>query len=236
MDALEVAMRMFAVYHKTEPARFVSHLDVQRTLHRLFRRAKLPLEYSLGFNPHPELSFASALATGATSDAEWFEVKFAEDIAPDEFVRRVNEVAPRGFFLSDAFEMKEKIKTLAALTRAADYSVEVYPDETVREDSLRSALEELLSGEIDVEKRTKSGMKNADIRPDIMEAHIEAYDQEKFVLFVRGKLQADGGLRAELLVGALLKQLNVSGNFRIHRRAMYFEAGGALPQIPATEK
>ena len=68
-------MRMLAVYHKTESARYISHLDVQRTLQRAFRRAKLPLRFSEGFNPHPELSFASALATGTTSDAEWFDVE-----------------------------------------------------------------------------------------------------------------------------------------------------------------
>ena len=66
-------MRMLAVYHKTESARYISHLDVQRTLQRAFRRAKLPLRFSEGFNPHPELSFASALATGTTSAAAWFD-------------------------------------------------------------------------------------------------------------------------------------------------------------------
>ena len=74
---------MLAVYHKGEAVRFVSHLDVQRTLHRAFRRAKAPLAYSAGFNPHPELSFASALPTGASSDCEWFEVELTEDMAPD---------------------------------------------------------------------------------------------------------------------------------------------------------
>jgi radical SAM-linked protein len=41
-----------------------SHLDVQRTLQRAFRRAGLPLLYSNGFNPHPQFSFATARQRG----------------------------------------------------------------------------------------------------------------------------------------------------------------------------
>ena len=45
-------MRMFAVYQKHEALSFISHLDIQRTLQRAFRRARIPLAYSDGFNPH----------------------------------------------------------------------------------------------------------------------------------------------------------------------------------------
>ena len=68
-------MRIIAAFEKTKELSYTSHLDVQRTLQRTFRRAALPLAYSKGFNPHPKLSFATALATGYTSAGEWFEVE-----------------------------------------------------------------------------------------------------------------------------------------------------------------
>lgn len=227
-------MRMLAVYHKTEAARFVSHLDVQRTLHRVFRRAKLPLAYSSGFNPHPELSFASALATGSTSDAEWFEVELEGEVSPNEFLERVNAAVPRGFFLSDAAEMPANVKTLAALTRAADYSVSIQLDRSVSADELKSALDIMLSGEIIMNKKTKSGVKPVDIRPEIIKVHTEYIEGNELRLRVIGKLQSDGGLRTELFVAALLERLAAHGTFKAHRNAMYFESNGFLPRVPET--
>ena len=54
-------MRIIAKLAKGDEVRFVSHLDIQRLLQRAFRRAGIPLAYSQGFNPHPQLSFATAL-------------------------------------------------------------------------------------------------------------------------------------------------------------------------------
>ena len=51
-------------------------------------------------------------------------------------------------------------------------------------------------------------------------------------LRVLGKLQADGGLRVELMMGALFDCLDAQGTLRIHRAAMYFDADGVLPRIP----
>lgn len=141
-------MRMLAVYHKTESARYISHLDVQRTLQRAFRRAKLPLRFSEGFNPHPELSFASALATGTTSDAEWFDVELTERMQPETFLAQVNAVLPQGIRLSDARELPAGIKTLSTLTRAAEYEVQTTFARTMTCEKAEAALESLLSGDI----------------------------------------------------------------------------------------
>ena len=89
-------MRMIAAYHKEPALRYISHLDIQRTLHRAFSRANLPVQYSAGFNPHPQLSFASALSTGMAGCAEWFDVTLYQDVAPEEFMRRLNAALPAG--------------------------------------------------------------------------------------------------------------------------------------------
>ena len=67
-------MRIIASFYKHDEVRFVSHLDMQRLFQRAFRRAGLPLSYSKGFNPHPLLSFATALSVGYTSECEYFDV------------------------------------------------------------------------------------------------------------------------------------------------------------------
>ena len=54
-------------YKKEDLMIFISHLDLQRLLQRAFRRAKINLSYSEGFNPHPKMSYGNALALGVES-------------------------------------------------------------------------------------------------------------------------------------------------------------------------
>ena len=225
-------MRMLAIYHKTDRARFVSHLDILRTLHRAFRRAGLPLKYSEGFNPHPELSFASALATGMTSDAEYFEVELAEEMDPQQFTERVNRVLPEGLFLSGAVETPAGIKTLAAATRGAEYLIRFYPEEMVAEDTVRETAACFLTEDIFVNKRTKSGIKPVNLRSQILKVTVDGIEKDSFSLRVLGRLQSDGGLRAELFAGALLDRLDAHGFARIHRTGMFFDSDGSLPRLP----
>ena len=100
---------------------FVSHLDMQRLFQRAFRRADLPLAYSNGFNPHPLLSFATALSVGYTSDCEYFDVMLSEYVSPAEFKRRVNAVLPQGVHIVDAVDAGEFKASLTPLMRSAEY-------------------------------------------------------------------------------------------------------------------
>ncbi len=54
--------RVRLVFEKGAPLRFIGHLDLVRMWERAFRRAELPLAYTLGFTPHPRLTFAAPLA------------------------------------------------------------------------------------------------------------------------------------------------------------------------------
>ena len=226
-------MKLVAVYHKGRALAMISHLDVQRTLQRAFRRAGLPLLYSNGFNPHPQFSFATAAATGMSSDCEWFEVQLFEPIAPEEFVRRANAAMPEGMSVSDAFEPPEGFGSLSAKLRAALYRAEINFDSPVDGEKLKQTLEAMLSGEIVVNKRTKSGIRPVDMRPYILEVSVEEVGDGKAVLRVLGKLQADGGLRVDAFIDALLERLDAQATYALHRMRMYFAGDGFLPRLPS---
>lgn len=55
MDKMRIAVG------KTEETKYVGHLDFCRAVERALRRAKPPVAYSVGFNPHMRLSFGPAL-------------------------------------------------------------------------------------------------------------------------------------------------------------------------------
>lgn len=226
-------MKLIAAYHKGHDLSMISHLDVQRTLQRSFRRAEIPLAYSQGFNPHPQLSFATATATGMSSDCEWFEVQLSGDVAPEAFVSRVNAAMPQGMSVSDAFAEPEGFGSLSAKLRAAEYRITLHFFTAVDEKLLQTALEEMLSGEITINKRTKKGVRPVDMRPYILEVSVEQVGDGIAVLRVLGKLQADGGLRVNSVIDALLERLDAQATYDIHRARMFFAGDGLLPRLPS---
>ncbi|MBI2244787.1 MAG: DUF2344 domain-containing protein, partial [Nocardioides sp.] len=65
-------------YAKRGRLRFTSHRDFSRAFERAVFRARVPMAYSSGFNPHPRISYAGAAPTGSASEAEYLEIGLAE--------------------------------------------------------------------------------------------------------------------------------------------------------------
>ena len=226
-------MRIIAALHETGRAAYLSHLDMQRTLQRALRRADMPLQYSQGFNPHPLMAFAGALATGAESEREWFDVRLDGEISPADFEARLNAVLPEGMAVSHAMEAPEGLSTLTGHLAAARYTLWVRPERAVSAAEVNSTLHKLLaSSELMVQKRTKSGaMVPQNIRPQLYEAGLTGRDGESFTLDVLGELTAGGGLRTEAFVNVLLVFLGSAGSFRCRREEMYFDEVPGLPSL-----
>lgn len=225
-------MKIIAAFEKTKEISYTSHLDVQRTLQRAFRRANMPLAFSKGFNPHPKLSFATALATGYTSSGEWIEVGLDKEITPEEFTERVNAVLPVGMRFVSAFAADDSFETLSKMLVAAKYVITLYTDAPVTMEALSRAVDAIMEQtEVIVEKKTKSGVKPANIRPEIKEAEAISASDRTAVLAVVGTLNAAGGLRAETFARALFERLGTGGRFTAHRTALCFEGSDKLPRL-----
>lgn len=213
-------MRIIASFYKHDEVRFVSHLDMQRLFQRAFRRAGLPLSYSKGFNPHPLLSFATALSVGYTSECEYFDVFLDEKIDADEFRSRVNAVLPEGVAVTKAVDAGEMKASLTTLMRSADYFARLDFDREVTSEELENALASLLTGEIIVEKKTKGGMKDVDIRPLLISVKLIDCSEGSAILYIKGKLTAEGGLPLELLFGAISEKVSASAVSTVNRRTI----------------
>lgn len=83
-------------FSKTGRAIYISHLDINRMMTRAVRRAKLPMWYTEGFNPHPYLTFALPLSLGQSSDCEYMDIRIEGDITDEEIMNRLNAVLPEG--------------------------------------------------------------------------------------------------------------------------------------------
>lgn len=164
MSALQTVRVVFA---KTGRSRFISHLDLMRTMTRVMRRAQIPLWYTEGFNRHPYLTFAAPLPLGQEGLHETMDLRLESEMPMTELVERLNEAMPAGMEAVSAAPAVKKPGELAA----ACYRVELCcPRQPV------AAL--LEQPEIPVEKRTKKKtMKTVDIRPFFADARLEDIPQ-----------------------------------------------------------
>lgn len=154
-------LRLRATFKKTGRAKYISHLDLNRCMLRIFRRSKLPVWYTEGFNPHPYYSFALALSLGFESDCEIMDFNITDDNMPLSVIKdRLNEVMPEGMGIVDIAPQKNKITVIAK----AEYEFDLKADDV---QGVYDAVEKLLvTDEILIEKKTKKGIKTVDLKPD----------------------------------------------------------------------
>ncbi|MFW6051559.1 MAG: TIGR03960 family B12-binding radical SAM protein [Myxococcota bacterium] len=93
-------------YTRTGRNAYQGHLDMVRLLPRIFRRAGLPLYYTQGFHPKPDMTFGPALPLGTASLAEHLDLKLRHDagtpLDADALVARLNEAAFDGVCFTGA--------------------------------------------------------------------------------------------------------------------------------------
>lgn len=162
-------MRYLIKFSKEGNIKFVSHLDLQRTLQRNFKRSGLPVEYSKGFNPHIIMSLAQPLSVGSYSTGEYLDVSFIEEENEDVIVDKLNSTSPSGIKYFKAVRLKEgtnkKVFKSMAAVAAARYIIKIKYNNT---EKLEEKLKELLNIENwDIIKKGKKGSKNVNIRPMI---------------------------------------------------------------------
>ena len=157
-------MRILGVFEKSERVRHIGHLDIQRAVQRGLRRSGLPVSYSNGFNPHIQVTFASALSTGACGKREIMDVKMAEETDADIFLERMKQAMPPELKIISARSVDDRHPALMASLKAAEY--EILIRDPLQAQRILDALPKMLEMEvIPAIRKTKSGQKETDIRP-----------------------------------------------------------------------
>ena len=112
-------------FRKEDEGKFISHLDLMRTFQRAMRRAKLPMVFSGGYNPHPEMSFAQALGLGIESTGEYMDVTINDNLSLDEIKGRLNNNLPKGIEITDIISLKDKAKAAMAVVSHGQYMIAI---------------------------------------------------------------------------------------------------------------
>ncbi len=185
-----------------EELKFISHLDLIRMWHRALRRARIPLAYSEGFNPHPRLSLAAPLAVGVTSEAELMDIMLTREVSPHWFTGALNGTLPAGARVIQALAVPLTQPALQAQVSLAEYRVEVTTDLTTEE--VQSALDRLLALEtLPWRHQRDTGPHSYDLRALVQDLWIEESGTGVSVMGMLLRSDSSGSGRPEQVAAAL---------------------------------
>lgn len=183
--------------------RFLSHLDTLKAMERALRRAGLPVVFSQGFNPHPQIAFGPARAVGLASQSEYFDVELSENMSTVEFQRLLSAQLPLGFKLLETREVPLGSKALMAVLNCAVYQVRLDCSAPHSQQELAERVAAVFNQEaIVVVRHSPKGIKRSDIRPGIWQLSAEAADAEILVK-MEVRLGGEGNVRPTEVVEAL---------------------------------
>lgn len=220
-------------FRKVGNLQFISHLDLQKAMAKVLVRAKAPLWYSKGFNPHAKLIFALPLSVGAQSECEYLDVRVERAIPPLELMEHINYELTEELRFLDAYYAETKLEDIYW----AEYDF-IIKTANANENLVRD-IENLLKAEqVIILKKAKDKYKKIFFK----EIDIAEYVRDVSVMFDDGLIKINAKLSASInqthphinpenIVTMLKDKLEIlSGDitkeqYDIIRTRIYFEDG-----------
>lgn len=204
-------------YERNQDAKFISHLDLMRTMNRALRRANAPLQYTQGFNPHSIMTVALPLSVGILSECEYLDITFSKEVDCSTFADELNAVMPSGIKIIEIRNADEM--------RAFKYIETATYDATFKSDIAPDCEKFMAMSEAVMDKKTKSGEKSEDILPDIHKLSC-IKNGDFYTLSMHINVGSKRNLKPELVVSAFKKFQGIEcEKLEIIRKAIYFEDG-----------
>lgn len=210
-------MRAMIRFGKRPRLRFISHLDLQRFFQRAVNRTGLPIAWTQGFNPHPVMSFGSALALGWTSDYEVIDIKLSAPMGRKRTEDAVRAALPEDLPVIEVRMVDDRHPAPMALVRMSDYEVRL---EGENAEAVKAQIPAFMAKDVVTAlKKTKSGEKEINAR-----AMVIRLEQTDVGFNARLMLTERESIKPELLVALLSEMAGVAPpQARIHRTALLGE-------------
>ncbi len=239
-------------FTKNGEMKYISHLDLVSLFHRVLRRAGIDIAYSQGFNPHPIISFATALSLGVESTGEYFDLKLNEEMPIGEFKEKVNEHMPRGIQIIEAIYINDKEDSLMSMVEYSDYRITLgFSQQGINQEQLNEEIRDFLDQEsimITRKKKKKRRQrrqeyKEVDVKPLIHHFTVEKTQGKMAELKVLLTTGSKGNLKPEDLIKLFDQYLQKdhskfenrhsieSDLIKIQRIDLYQEVGGELKDL-----
>jgi radical SAM family uncharacterized protein/radical SAM-linked protein len=157
-------------FSKLDRAGFLSHLELSAALVRALRRSSIALAYSIGYHPHPKISFATATSVGMESKQEYLDIAAQEYLSDLNLLKNeINSALPLGIEILEIETLPPGGKTIAEILQGFEFELHLPAD---IDSSRLSAIEEniknfLAASTFNIQKSSKGKTVTKDIRPFI---------------------------------------------------------------------
>lgn len=196
-------------FKKVGRAKYISHLDLMRSMTKAIKRSGLKVWYTEGFNPHAYITFPLPLSLGIESESECVDIRVEDGVSAWEVKERLYNQMPEGL---DIVSVEEPFCSAKEI-RYGRYVVTL--DFENRDDAERFAsLSEKLVSEKSLvcEKKGKKGHKKI-MKEVPLGEHIFNFSTavSENVLTMNVDLSAGNpvNIAPNLLVGAIEKQSDI---------------------------
>ncbi len=194
--------RLRVRFSRGEEIKYISHLDLIRLWQRALNRAGIPLTYSKGFNPHPQISMALALAMGVTSEAELMDIMLDKFVSPHSFTAAVGRQLPRGITIDGVYNTPLTMSSLQSQVRHAEYKVEIETDKAKKD--IESVLEAMLEKKnLPWQHQRDTGPHKYDLRALIDDLWLIDWHAGSCTIGMRLRCDSTGAGRPEQVTAAL---------------------------------
>jgi radical SAM-linked protein len=116
-------MRVRLRFTKTGSLRFIGHLDLMETIHRLLRRSGAPLAHSQGFNPQLQVALSPPLPLGFEGLGELADVFLVERVDLRQWMGALSQLVTAGLAWTAAEEVPLAAPSIQQALTRYDYRV-----------------------------------------------------------------------------------------------------------------
>lgn len=176
----EMGARYRIEFSKIGPITFISHLDLQKVMARIFKRAGLETLHSEGYNIRPLLSFGPALTLGISSLVEYFDVRVPEEWKDyNEIISLLEKHSEPGIHFRAINPITNKTPSIQDAAKSFTYFI---PVKAGNKDAVGSELKN--ASEILIQSYSKKDEKflEKDIRPMLLDVTLGKLDLSENLL------------------------------------------------------
>jgi len=201
-------------FEKRGAEALTSHLDLVRSLPRIFRRAGVEPKYTRGYHPKPIMTYSPALGLGIESACELLDIMLKHDPGEAQLHERLGAACPPGLRVVSVARLDETARPLMHALAVAVYRVRprlrgdapAPPDEAGRT-ALRRRVERALwafeaTGSWLDRVERKDGPRTLDLRANLRSIGLESDGHVRLALEVSDSVSA----RPEEIVAAALRE------------------------------
>jgi radical SAM family uncharacterized protein/radical SAM-linked protein len=172
-------------FEKAGKSAFLSHLDLIRALPRAFRRLEIPMYYTGGYHPKPDMIFSPALSLGVSSLDEYMDIRLTCDGDPAEWIAGLSESSMEGLRFTGGVRLGPKDAPIGRIIELAQYVVAIPTSALAaygHQQGLAAQVQTFLGKESSKVMRNMKGIgKSVDVRPFVRSMHVDAPDAHALI-------------------------------------------------------